>query len=910
MNIKTSLGSFLLVTTALGGFPALAQSAGAPGPSPSTSTAPAPAATADDAAADEDVDVSVPGGSNDEIVVIGRRIPNTIRASREVVSVLSQADIARTGEGDIAGALQRLSGLSVVGGRFVYVRGLGERYSLALLNGLPIPSPDPLRRVVPLDLFPTSVLASSVVQKSYSVNFPGEFGGGVINLTTRAVPDEPYLSIGGSIGGNTVTTNRLGYTYDGGDLDWLGFDDNTRRVPGLLRDANNSGKLLVAGADFTQRQLQDITASLVNAQTNLIQRNNNIPANMGLDFSAGASKDITDGRIGFVAAAGWKNSWQTKSGLQQNSTVAIPPGTNNSTIQLVPNQDYRFLSTENRVVVNGLLGVGAEFGDHKVRFTNLYVNDTIKEARIQSGINDAAATAVLVNRNFTAFFDRQLISSQLVGEFKFDNLSVDVRGTYANTKRLSPYERENSYAFTDQFGINNFVNDLRSPGQSSRIAFSRLNEDVYGGGIDLGYKVEGGPFPIRATAGYAYTDTKRTSTRRDYRYQSVSALPITVAQTRPDFLLSDFNIYTYGIVLNETSATSGAAEYDAGLRIHAGYGQLEIEPVDGVQVVGGVRYETAKQFVAPVDLFNLGEAALAPTRINNDYFLPAGTVTWNFAEDMQLRASASKTIARPQLRELAPQPFLDTETDRLSIGNQFLIDSTLFNAEARYEYYFGRDERLTVSGFYKNITNPIETISFVTGGAIQTTFANAPKATLYGAELDVQKYIPLDTLGSSFFETRRVLVAVNYTYTKSKIKVAAGDTTVFPFTGETVAATEFFRDGQPLTGQSDHVANLQLGLSSTDGLSEQTILLNYASNRATNRGPSGQPDLVERPGFRLDVVLRQGFKVFGKTIEAKAEARNLTNTRYQEFQSLNGSRIDNNTFDLGRTFTLGASITF
>ena len=108
---------------------------------------------------------------------------------------------------------QRVTGLSLVGGRFVYVRGLGDRYSLALLNGSPLPSPEPLRRVVPLDIFPTSVIASSVVQKSYSVAYPGEFGGGVINLTTLAVPEETYLSIGGSIGGNSETTGELGYTY-------------------------------------------------------------------------------------------------------------------------------------------------------------------------------------------------------------------------------------------------------------------------------------------------------------------------------------------------------------------------------------------------------------------------------------------------------------------------------------------------------------------------------------------------------------------------------------------------------------------------------------------------------------------------------------------------------------------------
>jgi TonB-dependent receptor len=924
MISKTKLGGILLITTALGGSAALAQSSPG-GPAPSAGAVPGADAAADPAVGaappveaeipEEEVDVSAPGGGSDEIVVVGRRIPNTIRASREVVSVLSQADIARTGEGDIAGALQRVTGLSVVGGRFVYVRGLGERYSLALLNGLPIPSPDPLRRVVPLDLFPTSVLASTVVQKSYSVNFPGEFGGGVINLTTRAVPEEPFLTIGGSIGGSTTTTGQLGLTYQGGGSDIFGFDDGTRSTPALLQAAQASGNQLVVGSNFTLREVQDITASLNNSATSVIQRNEDIPVNFAIEFSAGKAWDAGDNRFGFILAAGWKNNWQTRSGLQQVAFTARRP-TPDADPVLTPDLDFRFVSTENRAVINGLFGAGAEIGEHKIRWTNLYVNDTIKEARLLSGFDQINTPDTLQNRQGTAHFRRQLLDTQLVGEFKFDNLSLDVRGTYANSKRLSPYERFTSYAFvTSNSGlvINDFINNLNSNGQFSQIAFSRLNEDVYGGGADLGYKFEGGPFPVRATIGYGYTDNQRTSSRRDYRFRAGTggAVPIDIAQQRIDFLLSDFNVYTQNVVLEEISGEAGAAEYDAGLRVHAGYGQIEIEPLDGVQFVAGVRYESAKQFVNPIDLFGSGAAFLRPTQLDNDYWLPAATLTWNFAEDMQLRFSASKTIARPQFRELAPQNFLDTDTDRLSFGNQFLIDSQLFNAEARYEYYFGRDQRLTLSGFFKKIDNPIETFLFIDSSALRTSFANAPEAELYGAEVEAIKYIPLDRINDGeFWAGRRLLISANYTYTQSKIKVGADDTTIVPFLGVTRPASEFFRDGQQLTGQSDHIANIQIGFQDQDSLSEQTLLLNYASDRVSVRGSGNTPDFVERPGFRLDLVVRQAMRIQGFEFEVKAEARNLTNTDFQETQQLNGTRVDNNTYKLGRSFQLGVSTTF
>ena len=180
------LASLLLLSTALA-TPALAQTSDQPAAPPVEETVPAPEAPVEE----EPVDISLPG----EIVVTGARDRNVTRSADQVVSVLSSAEIARTGEGNIAGALGRVTGLSVVGSGFVYVRGLGDRYSLALLNGSPLPSPEPLRRVVPLDIFPTNVVASSLVQKSYSANFPGEFGGGVINLTTTAVPKESFLTV-------------------------------------------------------------------------------------------------------------------------------------------------------------------------------------------------------------------------------------------------------------------------------------------------------------------------------------------------------------------------------------------------------------------------------------------------------------------------------------------------------------------------------------------------------------------------------------------------------------------------------------------------------------------------------------------------------------------------------------------
>ncbi|MEQ1510167.1 MAG: TonB-dependent receptor [Sphingopyxis sp.] len=848
----------------------------------------------------DSADVSIPGADSGDIIVRGRFTPNPVRATPEVVSVLSTADIARTGEGDIAGALQRVTGLSVVGSGYVFVRGLGDRYSLALLNGSPLPSPEPLRRVVPLDLFPTNLIASTLVQKSYSVNFPGEFGGGVVNLTTRAIPDESFLTIGGGIGYDSETTGQLGYTYFGSPSDFTGFDSGSRDVPPLLAAAFASGKPILEGADFTATQLGAIAMQFSNARTTLLQRNSGLPANFSGNVTGGASFDIGDARIGLIATAGLSNKWRTRDTLQQSSV--------NRDLSGDPQSSFQRVITDNRVVANAMLGVGAEFGEHRLRWTSLFIRDSLKQARLGLG-TDANQQGRSIMRQDTAWYERQLINTQVVGEFDFGALEVDLRGSYANSQREAPYERSFTYVRTnlplaqDPTG-QVFVNDLGGNRGDATVAFSDLNEDLWSGGIDISYELA--PH-ITATVGYNYMDTSRTSVRRAFQYRAAN-LPSAVTQLRPDYLLSDATIQLFRIVLLETSAQDGTAAFAADLTTHAGYGQLQAQLVEGVTMNAGLRYEDAVQTVVPIDLFGTGAGAIAATNLNNAYWLPALTLTWEAAPGMQIRINGSRTVARPQFRELVAQVYQDPESNRLFRGNPSLSDSILLNAEARYEWYFARDQRFTVAGFYKQIDNPIEAFTSISDSSINTSYANAPSADLYGVEVELQKYFNTDSWGGAFWANRRFVLVANYTYTRSQITVGAGDVT--RINGQNLAASNFFFDGAPLTGQSDHLVNMQFGLEDKESGSQQTLLLTYASPRVTSRGPSGQPDVEERPGFALDFVARQSVQLFGRALDLKLEARNLTGRSYQELQQSGANHIILNRYRLGTTVTLGATLTF
>jgi outer membrane receptor protein involved in Fe transport len=857
----------------------------------------------------DDVDVAVPGGLTvlDEVTIEGRSNANIQQAVTEVVSVLSAEDIARTGEGDIAGALAFVPGLSVVGGGFVYVRGLGDRYSLALLNGSPLPSPEPLRRAVPLDLFPTDVMASSLVQKTYSPNYPGEFGGGVINLTTLAVPRMPFLNIGMGLSGDTETTARTGYDHYGGKYDWTGYDGGARDLPSGLVSFFDSGQRI---SSLDNEQVAAIASQFVGWRNGLVQTVN-LPINSSGSLTGGSSWSLGGGELGVIGTAGFNNKWRTRDNLEQS------PGAEDLS---VVDKDFRSVASENRIVANALLGFGYESGGNRLRWTNLYIHDTLKRTSLSGGKKYVSGNPdVDLREQDTAWYERELLNTQLTGSFDLNPVTISFRSSYATSSRKAPFEFSIGYArsnvadpVTDPYGAH-FVNLLSGQGgNTAEIAFSDLTEDLYSGGLDLSWRIARGNV---LSAGLDRSDTRRQSSRREFLFRAED-LPPGVGILRPDYLLSPEIITHYQIDLQESSET--AAAFDARLIVNAAYVQLQSMLVPGLELAAGARYEKGQQEVNPVEVFSTPTNAGSPTHVENDYLLPAATLTWKFGggEDKQIRLSASKTIARPQFRELMFQRYFDPEGNRTYLGNPLLQDSKFLNGEARFEWYFTPEERFSMAGFYKKIDRPIETFtSFPQQGAdAETSFANAPKATLYGAEFEVQKYFDIDLpvgdgggLLNSFLSQRRVVVIGNYTYSSSEIHVGADDRTPTPGNANELASN-LFEDGSRLTGQSDHLVNLQLGLEHPAMLSQLTLLLSYASDRVTSRVDPF--DIKESPGFKADVVARQGFMIGERMLEVKLEARNIFGRGYSEFQRNGSNVVYYNKYDVGTSFGLSLSMNF
>jgi outer membrane receptor protein involved in Fe transport len=327
----------------------------------------------------------------------------------------------------------------------------------------------------------------------------------------------------------------------------------------------------------------------------------------------------------------------------------------------------------------------------------------------------------------TAWFERQLIDTQLVGEFKLaPQLSLDVRGAYANSQREAPFELSYEYYRSnnpsDPFGAY-FINRLNNGQQGdAEVSFSDLNENLWSAGADLGWKIAP---DFNLTVGYAFADTARRTEKRDFKFLAPNTLPTGVALFRPDYLLQPSVINFYKIALIDIN--EGNPVFDAKLLNHAAYGQVQATLNSQLSFNIGTRYEWARQTVDPVQVFDTTSASLAGTHLERSYWLPALTLTYQVTPEMQLRASASKTIARPQFRELIFQTYYDPDSNRSYRGNPLLTDSQLYNAEARFEWYFARDQRLTAAGFYKKIRHPIETFASFSDNDVVSSFANAPR---------------------------------------------------------------------------------------------------------------------------------------------------------------------------------------
>lgn len=788
------------------------------------------------------------------------------RQSFAVADVLGIEQISRAGDSDAAGALKRVTGLTLVGGKYVFVRGLGERYSSVLLNGAPVPSPDPTRRVIALDLFPVEILSGVLIQKSFSPEMPGEFGGGTIQLRTKGVPEEFFVKLSLTQAWAEGTTFEEGLRYRGGTQDWTGFDQ-VRGLPDSVIEANQRFGTVRVETPFqpglTPAELEAVGEDLAAGGFNT--RTAELPTNGSLTFSIGNSLAIgEDWRVGFTHSIRYAQGWDTLEDVRRKYAFSGPDE------PLVPVLDLERVQTEREIDLSGFLALGIEYGDHhRLTATTTLVRQTFDTTQIEEGvdISEALSRFYLLEWEENALLAQQFNGSHVFPEAS--GLGLDWGYTRARATRDAPNTRSYRYDYVE--GTDGIF-QLSPRSDSNDITYGELVDDTEAANLDakLPFSPADGHV-ITYLAGLSRLDRARDASVRRYSYFGgpPPGSPPDLLQRPPDEIFSPPNIRPGGFVIRDTTRNSDA--YTAELDLKGAYFNFDWLWEDRLRLTLGARDERLDQTVRT---FNLTEPSVVDSEsvLRTKDVLPSAGFTWFIDGDSQLRAVYAETVSRPDFRELSTSPFIDPDTDTVTIGNPDLVPASLRNYDLRYEYYFSPTETASVALFGKELTNPIERIQSPATGDV-VTFSNVPSATLYGIEFDLGTSLGfvgdwdfIERLPFGQVPWQDITLSANYAWIESKVSL----------TRETAGILTTL--DRPLQGQSPYVANLQLGWYPADGERELSLLYNISGRRIAEVGVFGIPDVYEEPAGQLDLVyatsLGAGFKL-------KFRARNLLDPKVE-----------------------------
>jgi len=752
-------------------------------------------------------------------------IASTIEQQREaagVSDVLGAAQISAAGDSNAAEALSRVTGLTIEDGKFVIIRGQPYRFTLALFNGSPLPSPEPLVRVVPLDLFPTGVLKDIEVQKAFSPDVPASFGAGLVRINTRGVPDEGFARISLSTGYNSESTFLQGLTYDGGGLDVFGFDDGTRALPASYIDATNDRTTSITNADDENEVLRQFS-------NNFNTEDITLPPDIGASLSAGTSWDIFgDGKFGVLGNAQWKNKWRRQRRIQRAFRLNMG--------ELEVRDDTLEQRTDNNVDLSGLFTAAVEWEKHQVQANTFLVNQAQDRTQFTTG-NIVLSDQFDLRGTLIQWIERRLITQQVTGHHEFDPaipLQMDYNFLYAQASREAPDQR--SYDYTRNAAQTDFV--VRNPSGLNR-EWSFVNDDEITFGLDFTLPVlpEDWWFQITPKFGVFGDFVSRSAKQDRLRWQPDDEAGADVANPNPEELFDPAE--TGNTLFVRDLALGTGDDYEGRQDIWAVYGMADMKFGELFRLVGGVRYEQAN---VEVETFTQGGAGTEGNLFggfDQSQLYPAAALTWFVTDSVQARATYGRSTSRPTLNELTNTLFIDPDSGQIFRGNPDLEPTVIDGYDLRVEWYPSATESLTAGVFWKEYADAIERTFEPRGGGGQTaTFQNADAATVQGIEFggrfEFSRFV--DWFDAPDFLDKFYLLA-NAAILFSEVDLA-----------DAGSATDEVRS---LDGQADFVLNMQFGY---DGdTHDVTLAYNQIGSRLRRVGINNQPNIIQSQIPSLDL---------------------------------------------------------
>jgi len=767
------------------------------------------------------------------------------RTALNVVNALSAEQVGRTPDADAAEAVRRVSGVTVQDDKYVFVRGLGERYTTTSLNGARVPSPEPERRVVPLDLFPASLLEAVSTSKTFTPDRPGDFSGAEVNLRTRTFPVTHLLQFSLSGGYNTLVTGKDVPAPPTTGREWLAVAAGQRQLPTQLTSITDFSQL-------TQNDVNGLIRALPDRWT--FNQGSGAP-NVSGSLSFGGEDPVLGLHLGYVGSLSYSRSEQVRKG--EIRARAVP---RDSTGTPAPYNTFTGSTGQSSVLWGGLLNLSALVGHAtKIELNNTYDRSADNSAHLDWGTLEEFQQVDSVRRTQLQYIERTVRSDQLRATNQLGSHNVLTWSlTSSGVTRAEPDRVDMAYGY-----------EISATGQRLPLAWlgfipeaakrtaANLSENALGGDFDYARSFGSGDRLLTFKVGGAYRHIKRDAQAESYNVRALG-LDAAARAATPDSLF-------YGAFTNPDSArvtlepNNSGGSYQARDGVSAGYLMAEIPVGNRITVIGGARLE---RWALDMDAEPTSGASIGITRRNTDV-LPSLAVNTTLSQNHTLRLSATQSLARPEYRELAPISYRDMVGEREVFGDSSLIRTLVQNYDARWEWYPHTNEVVSIAVFAKHFVKPIEQIDVATSGVSQLSFINAKSAFNYGVELELRK-------GLGFLGLWPLTVFSNVTLMRSRINTSNSNLSALT------------NKERPMVGQAPYVVNSGVSYESLSGATSATLLYNVVGPRISSAAVTPLTvDTYERPRHVLDFSFR--FAIAGG-ISAKLDAKNLLDAAYEERQ--------------------------
>jgi TonB-dependent receptor len=832
----------------------------------------------------------------EEIVVTAEMVKDSEAAllkDRQKASAVSDAisaeQVSRAAAGNAADAMEKVTGVAVVEGKYLYVRGLGDRYSNVRLNGASLASSDPDRNTVSMDIFPSKFLESIVTSKTFTPDQSGDFTGGSVNIKTTTFPDHLKISFSSSTSGNSAAGKRGQFlTYGGGGSDWLAKDDGTRAIPGPLADPNV--EIPDIGSTFTNKEkaleLDRLSKSF---SAVMAPGRTSAPSYHSHALSLGNQIRLFDRQLGYFASVNYSKSYISYvDGVSAQYNLA---GNVSETNELDNLQMLKDSKSSEKV----LLGVLANFSykpgaSHRLHSTYIHNRSGESTSRYQYGAlpRDLPAGTVYETR-VLGYVQRALESFQLGGEHNLAGgsspLKFDWTGSYSKSTQEEPDLRffTNDYTVVTRSGVTDTVFDIKASNYSMPVRFYRnLNEDIYDAQANLVV-----PFSRSSSLklGSSLGHKERTFRERRFMYYSEGARydgdPETFFSDGMGILDSSYGFYTFGNYIVDASQL--ASNYDGDQNIFAAYGMVDLPVAGGLRLVTGARYETTRLNVTSQDTRE------EEGRLSNNDLLPSVNFVYAMGAATNVRAAYSKTLARPTFRELAPYSTFDYVGDFVFSGNPSLKRTLIDNYDVRWEWFVRPGELVAASAFRKDFTDPIERAIISINNEGQ--FQNVPNARVTGIEFEAR--LRLDHVARPLGNFQ---IGGNLTLIKSKVSIPPTEL------GAIRSLDPNAPDTRNLQGQSPYVINLDLGYVNRRMGTSVNAFYNIFGERLSEVSLGGSPNVFEKPRGMFDLNISQKL---GRGISFGFAGKNLFDADVRKVQTYKGREYVVAQHKIGRTYKFG-----